>query len=346
MRSRFCSMRGFAVAGAMALAALAVLTAVAAVPAGGRRLPWPIPQPDHVALGDLFGTGQPVVVAAFETWNATEQRSMNGIYYALQLDAGALRIRWKSPTEDARALDRDGNNLTVARFPADARPALLAARGRAVRRWVWDGTGFAEQPALALPEKDGPPQRITALAAADLDGDGNPEVVTAVSFEQAAPHAIVAGFQWDGARWDERWETRPLPGRVREMARVAGPGARGDELVFVLDGPTDRLWRLAPARGREPYAVPIPAVYTVSGLAAIDRPGRPPLVALAGQRASRPVIALLALGAKAATLEREVVLEPGPIGRLLAGDLDGDGRAELLATRGGDLVVIPLPGSG
>lgn len=292
-------------------------------------------------MGDLFHTGKPIVIASFETWNATAGRFINGIVYALEPTDAGLRIRWKSPTEDVLALDRAHNNLAVGDLDGDGRVELLLARGDRVRRLVWNGGGFRDLPELQLAPKDGVARVLTGVAAADMDGDGRAELAVAALDRTARPHTILFGYDWDGGGWRPRWEARPLLGEVRGLTRFTGGRGRADELWFYRAADPNALQRLAFARGREPFSDPLPAGVTVRELAAPT--ASDPMVIVLGWRQGEPGLFALQWRQRALASVRPLpVAAPGRIGRIVSGDIDGDGRAELLAVRDSELLVMPF----
>lgn len=307
----------------------------AVVLAGQRILALPIPKPDHVVIGDLFGDGRPILVASFEAWNRTAGRYINGIVYALEIQEKSPVIRWKSPASDDLAIDREFNNLAVGDTDADGRPELFLAREDAVTRFVWTGSGFSEEPVFQLGKKDEPPRRISAIAVGDLDGNRRPEVIVASEDRRPTPHTLVSGFEWQDGRMVQRWETRPIKGRIQSMVTLLSVAGGYDVVWFHTDSELGRLFAIDFSKGREPFGIPLPDPPSVVGMAALA-PDR-----LAVLPADRQRVLILSQKKGAWRVDQEInpPKRPFPMGRLAAFDLDRDGRSDLIAVRGSELVI-------
>jgi len=281
--------------------------------------------PHSVALGDLDGDGRAEALAL---------NSLEGTLSVLPWRDGALRSGGSLPSgpgaDHVRAadLDRDGR-LDAAWTVRDAGGArLVAAFG--------DGRG-----GLA-PRAGGAPIALGAsaddLLLGDFDGDGALEALAADG-EGGRLAWIGLGAAADGGLAPGRRAELLLPAAPRALAHCAVAGGR--QVAVAIGTRPERagvvLVTAAPGADGEPAlrldaSLPVATVPIDLVAADLDGDGRDDLALLGRRAPGEPAGQVhVLLQRDGGEWERLEVLETGqrPFG-IAAGDLDGDGRAEIL----------------
>lgn len=159
---------------------------------------------------------------------------------------------------EARVADLDGDGrdeIMVVRSRQDSGASLLilGVRDGAIR-------ALAESPAIGVPNR-----WLNPLGAADVDGDGRPDVLAVLT-----PHigGTLVGYAYGGDRLTEKWRLPGFSNHVigsRELALHAFHDVDGDGILdLVLPSADRRELRVVTFAGRQPkelrrIALPAPA---------------------------------------------------------------------------------------
>ncbi len=278
-----------------------------------------------VAAGDVNGDGRPDLVVA----------SAGGGVVAVMLNAGGSFVVGQQlfvgggPAALALSdLDRDGR-LDVAVTRLSAQDVYLAfGRG--------DGT-FQPRGTLATGRYP------TFIAAVDLTNDGRPDLLNLNSMGDVLTVNVGQG---DGTFRDRSLAATPVSGKP-VLADLNGDGVRD---VVTLEQNGTILARLGERAGVEGRFAPAIIVNPGAGLSARDisvvRVGGGEWIVAADSRSNS--LSLYAWDASTRTLVRRAALSvPSamPI-RVAAGDLDGDGRGDLVATTASGKLYVWLQSPG
>ncbi|MFZ5919229.1 MAG: CapA family protein [Chloroflexota bacterium] len=213
-----------------------------------------------VAAADLDGDGRRNQVLAAE-WG-----SFDDTIYALDAD-GALRWVYETSGTPNRLLpiDLDGDGATEIVIGGDALYALDRAGGL---RWKQKQAGSAY---------------IIDLTAAELDGDGRPELIAGVRYPAAALAVYDAG---GGLRWSQTLST--------SVTTVAAADLNGDGRSEILAGTVDGAVVAVDGAGSGVWQVQAPGA--INALAAVDLngDGAVEVVAAAGDDLTPGGVAILA----------------------------------------------------
>lgn len=266
-------------------------------------------QPATVALTplqavDLDGDGQDEVLAAAAT----------GALYAFD---GRGRLRWRAEGADAAV-----RCLAPVTVPGVAGTALVVGSSGGEGRLL-AGNGRVLGPVALAPGT-----ALVGLAAADLDGDGHPEIVS------ATPGAVHCQTWGATTSWDLAADTDLIG-----LALVDLDGDQHPEVVFA-----DRAGKVTAANASGQTLWQTPTGSPLRVLAAGDLTGE-----------GKPELLLTATGLDLTVLDaggRVLVSPPAALPAVADGaglpglmvvDLDGDGRGEVVATTDeGRLVVYRL----
>lgn len=281
------------------------------------------PAPHSMAVGDLNGDGRPEVGLL----SALEDRLV-----VVDADGRILDDLRVPPESDALNLgdvDGDGRRDAVLISAGDGGAAVAVA-------WGGGDGRVGQQGAVARLPLDGKPFDAVAV---DMDGNGDAEVLVSDA---------AGGKLWiidhAGGRQVRVRSEQVVGSGAGPLCAVRGPGG---EFVGVALGQRDVSQRfglalLLPPDRANPYkleqvgfiTLPRPPEDVVS--ADFDGDGRPDVAALmAGYSDNTPGSILVALSPRSAdegfVMQAEMPTGPKPF-HLAAGDLDGDGCAELFAT--------------
>lgn len=266
---------------------------------------------NHIQSGDIDGDGTPEVV-----FLTTDNR-----VYVLD-NAGAMA--WQHDTGLV------ATDLLVADLDGDDRTAEIFVGGRG------EGALFSETEKPAWYWRRAAVAATLVSAAADLNGDARPELIT-------GGDSIVAFDLEQGSPYPTNWpcpEIRSFtsqPVRDLWLGDLEGdgrlevlPSVRGDDTVYVLRGTNfDKVWQQ-----------PLDSQVGLVQAGDLDGDGQAEVVALT----TRWQIMLLSsqgrlLGPGTVVAETVPPVEPVP-GQLLVDDLNGDGRAEILVLTPGSTPTL------
>jgi len=267
---------------------------------------------DVLALhdADLDGDGDAEAFMALGPWKQFEVRVARRTSHGL-VTAGRRKL---GVVDDVAVLHtRDGVRLAAAK--SDVSPSRKAfpagdhyGEPAGIILLRWDGNDLVRAGGIAVrPPEGGARQFVvtplgTPLIAADLDGDGLEDLITAVEPRDRPYHMLLARQRPDGGL------APVLVGDVRVLAAAELDGDPGAELLVELP-PSRRLWVLGLGDGHLPVVAP-PAI---GPAAPVPSASSDPLLARTWARAED--LATMGLADEAAKVIDRIADLGGPLGK-------------------------------
>jgi SpoIID/LytB domain protein len=295
------------------------------------------------SFGDADGTAEcGETIEAFTTIR-NDGAALSGVGATLSSDDPYVSVRWNTTStfpdlEAGGTAANDGDwDLEIASETPTRHQAVLTLQVSA------DGAGPWEM-AVTIPVRCGAPEAAATVGIGDLNGNGSPEVATAVrtprgrwhlKARDAATGSKVTATQIATPQW-EVVELERLPGHPTQVVALLDRGGRTRVVIADLDG-GDKVRLKMGARGDSLGATPVQLADGRSGVA----------VLIAWGDGVRLKVSA-ADGTPISKRNLRIVPEGAEIDRL--GDLDGDGGTEVAVVgrrfSGQTVAFVMDPGDG